>query len=349
MAGPDIRDYTRSELEGIMVSLREKKTCAARVFDCLYRKNAESFDAMTGIPESAQGKIAAGYSLARVSVIDRQVSRIDGTIKLLFRFQDGETAESVIVPGRNRVSACLSSQAGCACGCVFCATGARGFRRDLKPSEMTAQFSACLREAGGRLSSLVFMGMGEPFLNWENLQKSIRILSDNKGYNFPQTKMTVSTVGIVPVIRELAQSDLKIKLAISIITADENQRAKLVPMNVKYPLAEVVAAARHYCLVRDAQVFFEYLVFGGENDFPSDAEKFIKLIKGIDCRVNLIPHNPWRGETGVADRPARIKEFQKLLMAAGIRTYLRMEKGSDIMAACGQLSGITDRKEGRPL
>ncbi|HAH32776.1 MAG TPA: 23S rRNA (adenine(2503)-C(2))-methyltransferase RlmN [Elusimicrobia bacterium] len=335
---PDIRDYTRSELSEIMISLGVKKAHATRVFGCLCRKNAGNFSELSGIPESVKVKLAAGYSLAWFPVIDRRVSKIDGTIKLLFRFQDGAEVESVIIPGKNRVSACLSSQAGCACGCVFCATGALGFRRDLKPSEITAQFAACLREAGGNLSSVVFMGMGEPFLNWENVKKSILILSDNKGCNFPQTKMTVSTVGIVPVIQELAKSDLKIKLAISVVTADEKQRAKLVPMNATYPLAEVIEAARHYCLARNAQVFFEYLVLGGENDSPSDAEKLIKLIKGIGCRVNLIPHNLWRGGPVRADSHARVKEFQKLLIAAGIRTYLRVEKGSDIMAACGQLA-----------
>ncbi|MCX5785970.1 MAG: 23S rRNA (adenine(2503)-C(2))-methyltransferase RlmN [Elusimicrobia bacterium] len=338
MTGPDLRNYIRAELAEILISLGGKKSGAARVFDCLYRKNAGTFEAIDGISESVRGKLAAGYSLARVSATDRQVSA-DGTAKLLFRFPDGAAVESVVVPGKDRVSACLSSQAGCACGCAFCATGKLGFKRDLSTSEILGQFVSCQREAGGVLNSVVFMGMGEPFLNWENVKKSILILSDNKGYNFPQTKMTVSTVGIVPVIRELAESDLKIKLAISIITADESQRAGLVPMDAKYPLAEVVEAARRYCLARGAQVFFEYIVFSGENDSPSAAEKFIKLIRGIDCRVNLIPHNPWRGSPGAVGRPVRAKEFQRLLIAAGIRTYLRIEKGSDIMAACGQLAG----------
>ena len=339
MPGPDLKDYTRSELADLLDLLGGKRSGAARIFECLYKKNAVTFEVIDGISESVRGKLAAGYSLTQVSATDRQVSA-DGTAKLLFRFQDGAAVEGVVVPGKNRVSACLSSQAGCACGCAFCATGALGFKRDLKPSELLWQFAACLREAGGVLNSVVFMGMGEPFLNWENVKKSILILSDNKGFNFPQTKMTVSTVGIVPVIRELARSDLKIKLAISIITADENQRARLVPVDVKYPLAEVMDAARDYCLARKAQVFFEYIVFGGENDAPSDAEKFIQLIKGIDCRVNLIPYNPQGPGTRAALRPERVKQFQKLMIAAGIRTYLRLEKGSDIMAACGQLAGI---------
>ena len=339
MIKPDIRNYTRPELAELLVLLGGKRSGAARVFECLYKKNAGAFNAIDGISESVRGKLEAGYSLTQVSATYRQVSA-DGTAKLLFRFHDGAAVESVVVPGKGRVSACLSSQAGCACGCAFCATGGLGFKRDLAPSEIVGQFAACMHEAGGVLNSVVFMGMGEPFLNWENVKKSILILSDNKGFNFPQTKMTVSTVGIVPVIRELARSDLKIKLAISIITADKSQRAKLVPMEAKYPLAEVVEAARHYCLARKAQVFFEYIVFGGENDSVSDAEKFIELIKGIDCRLNLIPYNPQGPGDGATLRPERVKQFQKVLIAAGIRTYLRLEKGSDIMAACGQLAGI---------
>jgi len=342
MSKPDIRNYTRAELADIIVSSGGKKTFAPRLVNWLYRKNAESFAVMDGIAESVKSKLDAGYPFAKFKVVNRQVSKIDGTIKLLLRFHDGVSAESVIVPGKGRKSACLSSQAGCACGCAFCATGAMGLKRDLAPSEITAQFAACLREAGGALSSVVFMGMGEPFLNWDNVKKSVLILSDNQGFNFPQTKMTVSTVGIVPVIRELAESDFKIKLALSVITADEKQRAELVPVNARYPLAEAVAAARHYCLARKAQVFFEYIVFGGRNDSPEDAEKLIKLIKGIDCRVNLIPYNPRSPGASSALRPARAKEFQRLLIAAGIRTYLRLEKGSDIMAACGQLAGESD-------
>lgn len=339
MARLDIRDYTRSELAGIMVSLGEKKSCATRVFNCLYRKNAESFNAIADIPESVKGKLAERYSLALFSVIDRQVSKLDGTIKLLFRFQDGETAESVVLFNEKRASACISSQAGCACGCGFCATGGLGFKRDLTPAEITGQFAACLRSSGGALNSVVFMGMGEPFLNWENVKKSILILSDNKSYNFPQTKITVSTVGIVPVIRELAESDLKIKLAISIITADENQRAKLVPLNVKYPLREIIASARYYCARKAKQVFFEYILFKDLNDSPADAGKLLDLIKGIDCKINLILYNKCEGKVFRGCALENAKEFQKIIMAAGIRTYLRKEKGSDISAACGQLSG----------
>ncbi len=338
MTNPDIRDFTRQELAGAIISLGEKGSGADRIFNCLYKKGAGSFEAMAGVAEALKGKLPARYSLAPAPSEERRVSKIDKTIKLLFSFHDGAPAESVILFNKETVSACLSSQSGCACGCGFCATGGLGLKRDLKPSEILAQFAACRREAGGTLDSVVFMGMGEPFLNWANVKKSILILSDNKGFNFPQSRITVSTVGVVPVIRELAESRLEIKLAVSIITADEKQRAGLAPMDKKYPLREIMEAARYYCAKTGKAVFFEYVIFDGLNDSSQDAQKLLDLIKGMACKVNLIIYNP--NKSGGAFAPGRIekaKEFQKIIMAAGIRTHLRRERGSDIGAACGQL------------
>ncbi|PIU19314.1 MAG: 23S rRNA (adenine(2503)-C2)-methyltransferase [Elusimicrobia bacterium CG08_land_8_20_14_0_20_59_10] len=334
---PDIRDLTRSELEEKLSALGLKRTHAGRVFEYLYRQGAVSFGWMAAVPEKVRAALGAEYALFPFPAAEKRVSLIDGTKKLLFRFCGGAPAESVVLPGKYRTAACLSSQAGCACGCTFCATGALGLKRDLKPSEITAQFAACLRQARGGLGSLVFMGMGEPFLNWENVKKAILILSDGRGWNFPQSRMTVSTVGIVPVIEELAASDLKIKLAVSVVAAGEALRSKLVPLQARYPLSAVIAAVRRYCRERRALVFFEYILFDGLNDSPADAEELIELIEGIDCRVNLIPCNSPAGRGGA--RSQRAGAFQQLLIAAGVRTYLRLEKGSDILAACGQLAG----------
>jgi len=272
------------------------------------------------------------------ATIETRVSKLDGTIKLLLRFADGAAAESVVLFNKGRASACLSSQSGCACGCGFCATGALGLKRDLTAEEILGQFAACRKAAAGALNSLVFMGMGEPFLNWENVRRSILELSDQKKSGFPQSRMTVSTVGINPGIRELAESGLKVNLAVSIVTADERQRAKLVPMNKKYPLSAVIEASRYYCERSGRAVFFEYILFGGLNDAPGDAEKFVALVSGINCKINLIRYNP-SGKTGFSPVSAdKAKEFQKILMAAGLRSYLRREKGADIAAACGQLA-----------
>ena len=339
MTNPDIRDFTRQELAGTMISLGEKGSRVDRIFNFLHRKGAESFDAMTGVPEEFKGKLAARYSLAPAPAVEKRVSKTDKTIKLLFRFPDGAAAESVVIFNKKTVSACLSAQSGCACGCAFCATGGLGFKRDLRPHEILAQFAACRREAGRAPDSVVFMGMGEPFLNWANVKKSVLLLSDNKGHNFPQARITVSTVGVVPVIRELAESRLEIRLAVSLITADEKQRAELTPMEKKYPLREIVEAAGYYCARTKKTVFFEYIFFDGLNDSPQDAQKLLALIKGVPCKVNLIMYNPNPG--GAVFTPGRFekgKVFQNILVEAGIRTHMRREKGADIAAACGQLA-----------
>ena len=338
MTKPDIRDFTRQELAGTLISLGKKGSLADRVFNCLYRKGAESFDAMAGVQEELKSTLAAAYTVSPAPSIEKRVSKIDNTIKLLFTFPDGAKAESVVLFNKKTVSACISSQSGCACGCAFCATGGLGLKRDLRPHEILAQFAACRKEAGRLPDSVLFMGMGEPFMNWASVKKSALLLSDNKGYNFPQTRITVSTVGIVPVIRELAESHLEIRLAVSLITADEKQRAELTPMAKKYSLREIIGAARYYADRTKKTVFFEYIVFDGLNDSPEDARKLLALIKGVPCKVNLIMYNPAGGAAFAPGRFEKAKALQDILVEAGIRTHMRREKGTDIAAACGQLA-----------
>jgi len=280
----------------------------------------------------------SGSDLPGVEV-EKRVSALDGTVKLLFRFGDGAPAESVVMFHKGRASVCLSSQSGCACGCVFCATGALGLRRDLSAGEIVAQFAACREAAGGAAHSIVFMGMGEPFLNWENVRGAIAALSDQKSWNIPQSRMTVSTVGVVPGIEALAASDLKVNLAVSVVTADEGLRGRLVPMSARYPLGEVMAAARRCGERRRRTVFLEYILFGGLNDSLADAAGLAALARGMDCTVNLIRYNSAAGSGLAAPDQATAKDFQKALMAAGVRAYMRRETGSDIAAACGQLAG----------
>ena len=333
-APPDLRALTRPELEAALSALGEKPAHAAAVFRAVHRCPAASPAALPGVPERVRAALAGAYSLpALPAPAFRQVSR-DGTRKLLFRFEGGAPAECVVLPGKDRLIACLSSQSGCACGCTFCATGGLGLTRSLTAAEIIAQFEACLGEAE-KLDSLVFMGMGEPFLNWAEVRRAVLLLSDSRGRHFPQSRMTVSTVGIIPVIEELAASDLRVRLAISVIAADEEQRARLAPMEKKYPLRLVLAAARGYCRARKAAVMFEYILFRGLNDRPADSAKLAELLRGIPCRVNLIPYNPPGCPGGEFPR---VKEFQRELMAAGLRTYLRQERGADIAAACGQLA-----------
>lgn len=340
---PDIRNLTRPELEAELARLGEKPSHAAAVYLAVHRRRGDDLAALPGVPERVCRALSPVFSLSAVPAPENlQVSR-DGTRKMLFRFSGDAPAECVVLPAKDRLIACLSSQSGCDCGCTFCATGKLGLKRSLTPAEIIAQFEACRKEAGGDPSSIVFMGMGEPFLNWENVKKAIRILSDSRGRHFPQAKMTLSTVGIIPVIEELAASDLKVRLAISVVAADEAQRARLAPMEKTYPLRRVVAAAREYCRVKKAHVMFEYILFPGVNDRPEDSALLAGLIGDIPCRVNLIPYNPPGGPGG---ETPRVKAFQLELIAAGVRTYLRIERGADIAAACGQLAASGGK--GRP-
>jgi 23S rRNA (adenine2503-C2)-methyltransferase len=331
---PALEDLTREELQRAVLSLGGKKAAAASVLARLYKGGAK---VLPGLTPALWEKLRAAYPAPSVEVLSRLVSRRDGTVKLLFRFSGGALAESVLLPGKGRQTACISSQSGCACACTFCATGKLGFTRDLRPAEITAQVAACRAEAGGRLDSLVFMGMGEPFLNWDSVSKAIRILSDGKAFGFSQGRMTISTVGVIPGIAGLAASGLKVKLAISVVTSDEDARAKLVPLQRKYPLREVLAAAKNYCAEARAQVLAEYILFEGVNDSAADARKLAALLRGLPCRVNLIPYNSAAGAAS-EDNVAKAKSFQRALIAAGLRTYLRFEKGADILAACGQLA-----------
>jgi 23S rRNA (adenine2503-C2)-methyltransferase len=347
MNKPDLKNFTRSELVEIITGLGEKKYRADQIIDWVYKKKAAGIDEFTNVPEELREKLAQGYSLSPLKVLEKQTSALDGTIKLLFGLEDGEKTESVVLFNKDRSSACISSQVGCGCGCEFCATGGLGLKRDLATSEILGQFLADEQEAGGKLDSIVFMGMGEPFLNWANVKKSIWILSDPKGYNFSQTRITVSTCGIVPIIKEIAESDLKINIAISLITWDETQREEMMPINKQYPLHEVLAAARFFNKKKNRPVMFEYIFFEGKNDTLDDAEMLSKLVANIDCKINLILYNRVDGSEFTQGRKAKAVEFQNLLVAKGIPTYLRREKGSDIDAACGQLAGKASRKKDR--
>lgn len=330
----NLGDFSRAELERKIRILGGKPAAAASVF-LRYYKGREG--ELNSLPEKLWKKISEKYPAAPEPSVEKKISSRDGTVKFLLTFEDGAPAECVLLHGKDgRTTACVSSQSGCSCGCKFCATGALGFRRNLEPSEIISQFKTVLAEAG-HIDSIVFMGMGEPFLNWDNVKRAILILSDPKAFSFSQGKITVSTVGIMPVIEELISSDLKIKLAVSVITSSDEKREKIAPMQKKYPISRVLSLVRRYVTAKQTQILAEYILFEGVNDSLEDADSLIRLLDGIDCRVNLIPVN--RGVPAEdVDRMAQAKNFQQRLMDAGFRTYLRLEKGADISAACGQLA-----------
>ncbi|MEI7641183.1 MAG: 23S rRNA (adenine(2503)-C(2))-methyltransferase RlmN [bacterium] len=339
MAKQDLKNLEFKEVEKRVISLGFPKFRAGQIWDWLRRKEVKEIAAMKNLSPDIREMLEQQFYISKINIKDKQESKVDGTKKLLFEFEDGVCVESVILPGEERVSLCISSQAGCALGCRFCATGELGFIRDLTVGEIINEFEAAKAEAGGKIDSIVFMGMGEPFLNKENVLKAIDILSDAKGHNFSQTRITVSTAGIVPVIKEIADSEYKFNLAISLITADDNIRYKLMPITKKYSLKEVIAAARYYNAKHKEPVMFEYILFKGLNDSPDDALKVLKLLKGLDYKINLIPYNSVSEKD--YHKPARevTLKFQKVLVDAGVKAFIRREKGSDIAGACGQLAG----------
>jgi len=339
----DLKDFTREELKCIIEKFGEKPFRTDQIFDWLFCKEVSNIDEMKNLPQPLKDKLKKQYCIGSLEALDKQTSKIDKTTKFLFGLEDGNKIESVIMYDKDRASLCVSSQVGCSCGCIFCATGQIGFKRNLTSGEIISQFITAKKEAV-KLDGIVFMGMGEPLLNWDNVKKSIIILSDRKGYNYSQTRITVSTAGIVPVIKEIAENNFKFGLAISLIAADNDLRTKIMPLNKKYPLEEIVKASRYYNEKTGEGITFEYVLFNGLNDSPHEAKKLIALLRGIDYKINLIPYNDAETCCGVSLRlkkpdKERVLSFQKVLTTAGVKAFIRKEKGADIFGACGQLAG----------
>jgi 23S rRNA (adenine2503-C2)-methyltransferase len=339
MMKANLRDFNMNELTDIVEGIGFPKFRAKQVYDWLYKSRVDSINDMKNLPKDMKEKLDEGYSAELPSLKAEAKSEQDNTTKYLFEFPDGAAIESVLMYDDDRITLCASTQAGCACGCRFCATGALGFTRDLLTHEILGQFIAAERLSGAKITNVVFMGMGEPFLNWENLKKALSILSDNKGMNFSQTRVTVSTVGITPVIREIADAKYKFNLAISLITADDEKRSDLMPFNRKYTLKDIISAIKYYNKKTERKVTIEYILFDGINDSEEDAEKLLKALRGTEYMVNLIPYNSVSGRE--FSKPGRDKtiRFQTILIDAGKKAFIRREKGADIAAACGQLAG----------
>jgi len=341
----NLRDFNIEELTEIVEGIGFPKFRAKQVYDWLYKSRVGSVEEMKNLSKDMKEKLGDGYCADLPALKTEAKSELDNTTKYLFEFPDGAAIESVLMYDDDRITLCASTQAGCACGCRFCATGALGFKRDLLPHEILGQFIAAEKLSGAKITNVVFMGMGEPFLNWENLKKALAILSDNKGMNFSMTRVTVSTVGITPVIREIADAGYKFNLAVSLITADDAKRSDLMPFNKKYTLKDIVSAIKYYNKETERQVTIEYIMFDGINDSEDDAEKLIKTLRGLDYMVNLIPYNSVSGREFT--RPMRDKtiRFQTILIESGKKAFIRREKGADIAAACGQLAGDAGNKE----
>jgi 23S rRNA (adenine2503-C2)-methyltransferase len=336
------------ELEGFMDSIGEPRYRGRQVHKWIYKKAVSSFYDMSDLSRDLRTKLD---ELARISIprVLKQRASIDGTRKFLMELEDKKRIESVIIPhSRNkdtRYTLCISTQVGCPVGCVFCATGNSGFQRNLEAYEMIGQVLGSERELRKRLKSnenglitnVVYMGMGEPMLNYDQVIKSIYSLNDPKGINIGQRHITISTSGDVRGINRLAQENLQVTLAISLHACSNELRDRLIPLNRKYPLEELIKSIKQYIRLTNRRVTFEYLLLDGVNNRKEDAEKLITMLKPLLANVNLIPYNEVEGLEFKQPSPQQVNEFYHYLLQAGVNVTLREEKGADIEAACGQL------------
>ena len=342
----DLRNLTLPQLADLFAGLGLPPERAAQVFAWLMRPGNSEIERMTMVKREIREVLAAH---ARISHLEpyRTESSADGTVKFGFQLPDGARIESVLIPGPRRHTLCVSSQAGCAMGCRFCLTGRMGLLRNLEPAEIVGQvlyameylvLQGMVRSTPRELiNNLVFMGMGEPLANFANLKTALAILMEPKGLEFTERRVTVSTCGLAPRIRELGET-VRVNLAISLHAADDPTRDTLMPVNRAYPLATLLQACRDYPLPPGKVILIEYILFQGLNDSRAAALRLAELLTGLPCRINLMPFNesaelPYR----CPDQPT-IKAFQALLRQAGYTTLIRNSRGADISAACGQLA-----------
>ncbi len=343
-ARPDLRSLPLALLGRFLAHLGEKPFRARQIYRWLHRKGAASFDEMTDLPAGLRRLLAERTALSALEVEEERRS-VDGTIKWKWRTADGKFVESVYLPEPDRRTLCVSTQVGCAVGCTFCLTGTMGLARNLTPGEIVDQVARANRRlvelgegpAPRPLTNLVFMGMGEPLHNYEGLKVALGILLSEDGPNFSHRHVTVSTSGLVPQMRRLGE-DTEVKLAVSLNATTDTQRDALMPVNRRYPIAELLEACRAFPMKRGRRITFEYVLLGGVNDTDADAERLARLVRGIPAKVNLIPYNDNPGLGFTAPDPRRVEAFQAILIARQITAVVRKNRGRDISAACGQLA-----------
>lgn len=333
----DIKSFNLEELTAFIEKNGEKAFRAKQVYQWLHVKQVDAFDEMTNLSKAFREKLEQLCYITDLHQEAVQISKIDGTRKYLFLLEDGNVIESVLMRYKHGNSVCISSQVGCRMGCRFCASTLDGLVRGLKPSEMLDQIYKIGKDIGERISNVVVMGTGEPMDNFDNLLKFIELLTDENGLNISQRNLTVSTCGIVPRMRELADRQLAITLALSLHASNQQKRLELMPVANKYDIHEVIDACRYYFDKTGRRVTFEYSLVGGVNDTDEDARELSQLIHGMNCHVNLIPVNPIKERDYVQSNAAVIAAFKNKLEKNGINVTIRREMGRDIDGACGQL------------
>ena len=333
----DIKSLNLKELTGILEDIGEKPFRAKQIYQWIHEKGAASYDDMTNISKQLKEKLKEHYPLTVLRQEMVQISKIDGTRKYLFALSDGNVIESVLMRYKHGNSVCISSQVGCRMGCRFCASTLDGKVRNLRASEMLDQIYRIGADIGERISNVVVMGTGEPLDNYDNLLKFIELLTDENGLNISQRNLTISTCGIVPKMRELAERKLQITLALSLHASSQEKRLRLMPIANKYDISEVLEACRYYFEQTKRRVTFEYSLVNGVNDTAEDAKELTALVKGMNCHINLIPVNPIKERDYVQPSSERVRDFKNKLEKNGINGTIRREMGRDIDGACGQL------------
>lgn len=337
MEKKDIKSFTLEELKEELKSFGEKPFRATQIYEWLHVKLAQSFDEMTNLSKDLREKLKDQYTLVTLKEVQCLESAIDGTCKFLFELPDGNIIESVLMKYHHGNSVCISSQVGCRMGCKFCASTIGGLERNLMPSEMLDEIYQIQRISGERVSNVVVMGTGEPMDNYDNLVKFIRMLTDDSGLNISQRNITVSTCGIVEKIKQLAEEDLSITLALSLHAPNNEDRKKIMPIANRYELHTVLEACDYYYEKTGRRVSFEYSLVEGVNDTPEQARELSRLLKAKNCHINLIPVNPIKERDFKRSTSKNIQNFKNILEKNRINVTIRREMGADINAACGQL------------
>jgi 23S rRNA (adenine2503-C2)-methyltransferase len=339
MKGKQLLGMDREELAAVAAEMGEKPFRGRQLYVQIYRRKVGSFAEMTDLAQSFRSRLEERYTLSLPEVQRRSDSQ-DGTVKLLLRLEDGQMVETVHIPEENRDTLCISSQVGCDVGCTFCLTAQMGFRRNLTPGEIVGQVLRVIREGlvGENGFNIVFMGMGEPLYNYRNVMKAFRLLTDPEGMNLSHRKITISTSGVVPVLRRMAAEPVVPNLAVSLNSSTSSLRDRIMPINRKWSLAELLETLRAFPLEPRRRITIEYVLLRDENDSPADARRLAELLQGLAVKINLIPYNPNPGLPHRRPEPERVGRFQAVLSEHNLASFVRRTRGADVSAACGQLA-----------
>ncbi len=334
----NLKTLSSPELEAFLTSLGMKKYRANQVYQWLYQKGADSFDEMTNLSKEERHILNEKAYISSLKLVRSQRSS-DGTEKYLFELEDKNRIESVLIPDEDRLTLCISTQVGCAMGCRFCLTGKGGLKRNLGGYEIVDQVIAVRKLLSKRITNIVLMGMGEPLANYDNTISALKILLDERALNFSNRKITLSSAGLIPQIDKLGKERITINLAISLNATTDDVRDMIMPINKKYPIKELLDCCKRFPLPKRRRITFEYVMLKDINDTKEDAERLCKLLKGIPCKVNLIPFNEYSGCEFKKPDDAVVERFREILIGHHIMAITRKSKGAEISAACGQLRG----------